>query len=104
MTDNQPPSPKLDEAFYDIADAILALRLAFQRHRLTPPTRLELGAPGDMRELRASIPSDMVVDTVVVGTRDNPVSTLNICGMEIIAPTQMRAVRGRHGRVGYEYE
>jgi hypothetical protein len=46
----------------------------------------------------------MVDSTIVVGTRDNPVATLNICGMEIIAPTQMRAVRGRGGRVGYEYE
>jgi hypothetical protein len=93
-----------DQAFYDIADAILALRRAFQLHQLTPPARLELGTPEDMRKLRASIPKDMVDSTIVVGTRDDPVATMNICGMEIIAPTQMRAVRGRYGRVGYEYK
>lgn len=102
MTPN--PKPDQNQAFYDIADALLALRRAFMLHQLTPPTRLELALPEDMRRLRASIPRDMVADTIVVGTRDNPVASLNICGMEIIAPTEVRAVRGRHGRVGYEYE
>jgi hypothetical protein len=81
-----------DDAFTDLANAVLRLRGAFLKHGLTPPKAIELGSFEDGARLRATVDNNLVHFDPGMGRSDsNPDMVGNLCGVEIRYPAKFRA-------------
>jgi hypothetical protein len=81
-----------DEAFTDIANAVLRLRHAFLKHNLNPPASLELASHDDAAKLRDMLPREMVMATPSMGNDPaRPDIVFPVCGVEMRYPAEFRA-------------
>lgn len=78
-----------DEAFTDIANAVMRLRHAFMRHGLKPPVAIELGAHQDGDHLRYILPRDLVMAQPRMD-RDDPEWCFDFQGLEFRYPAKWR--------------
>lgn len=81
-----------EEAFTDIANAIMRLRQAFLRHHLQPPIALEIGSREDATRLRASMPRDLIHAQPQMRDK-GPEIVFNLAGVEFRCPAEWRAIR-----------
>jgi hypothetical protein len=89
--------PMSDEAFTDIANAILRLRRAFLKHHMEPPKSIELATIDEGHRFRYYMPKDMVMMTPRQPSGNDPEWVCTIAGMEVRFPGQWRA-REKGGR------
>ena len=79
-----------EDAFTDIANAILALSITFRRHGMSSPKSIELAGRDDYNRLRHLSPSDLILCTPTV-ERGSAEMKVNIAGVDLMAPIQYRA-------------
>ena len=87
------------DPFTDIANAIFALRRAFQRQGMKPPASIELANHEDMNRLREMITREHF-EARPSFDRQKPELIANISGVDIVAPAVFRAFPG--GRFNVE--
>lgn len=79
------------DAFTDIANAFMQLRVAFIRNGLEPPAAIELGSVKDGDYFRYAIGKEMIIAQPRMGVdRDNPEWVCNIVGVEVRMPAAWR--------------
>lgn len=78
----------------EIADAIMRLRLAFQRQGLNAPISLELGSNEDVSRLRAMARPHVRQAFRPSMERDKPEIVGEIAGMKVRAPATWMPLRG----------
>lgn len=87
-----------EQAFTEIANAILRLRSAFMQAGFEPPKSIELASHEDGYRMRHILPSSMIMATPAANLRDeNDTDVLfPICGVEVRYPAKFRKLaRGR---------
>lgn len=87
-----------EDAFTEIANAILHLRIAFQRCGFQAPKSIELASHDDGFRMRHILPREMIMATPAQGLRneDDTDVLFPVCGVELRYPAQFRRLqRGR---------
>jgi hypothetical protein len=85
-----------DDAFRDIANAVMRLRHAFLRHGFEPPSAIELGSHENGDRLRYALPRDLVVAQPRMD-KDDPEWCFDFQGVEFRYPAHWRSTK-RGGR------
>lgn len=80
-----------DEAFTDIMNALMRLRIAFLKHNMAAPVSIELGSIRDGDKFRYMMQRDQVMFQPRMGeTHADAEWVCNIQGVEVRLPAQWR--------------
>lgn len=85
-----------EDAFNEIATAIMRLRATFIKHGFKPPKSLEMDSHQDGDRMRYILPRDMIAAYPAQSLRDeNDIDIMfNILGIEFRYPAKFRRERG----------
>ena len=82
-----------EEAFSEIANALMRLRIAFIKAGFKPPKEVHLADHKDGYKLRHILPPEMIYATVDLGDNDIDEVKFNICGIDLRYPARYRRTK-----------
>ena len=86
-----------DDAFTDIANAIMRLRAAFAKHHMNPPKSIELASNKDGTKFRHMISSSLLAPMARFDP-DKPANAeiaISLCGVDICYPAVRRQLTSK---------